>query len=378
MSAHVSSFPFDAPYNRDLSDLELWERSLRRSRAPARDHRGRAQARGAPEGRGGRGERVDGRGPDGGPVAPRSLGRRARPRPRDRRGRPWRSAIELPSDALVSYGDTGEAVVAVQRQVGVDDDGIFGPITRGAVERFQARYGLPVTGAVDARTWTALFKSNISFVGGGGKTVMTVYQPRAPRSAPATPDGSAPAATRPDDDDADAARAAHDDARAPTRAGRVATSTDAAPRRSRSTTTPRPRPPRPRRSRRRRLRRGPASARRSAARRPASTARAAPGHAHAGKDIAAPTGTAVRAAQCGTVTQAGARQRRLRQPRLHPARGRRVHVLRPPLLDRDHQGRLRPRRRRDRHASAAPAAAPARTCTSRSARTTSPSTRTRT
>ena len=30
------------------------------------------------------------------------------------------------------------------------------------------------------------------------------------------------------------------------------------------------------------------------------------GHSHAGKDIAAPSGTAVRAAQCGTVTQAGA------------------------------------------------------------------------
>ena len=70
-----------------------------------------------------------------------------------------RSAIELPSDALVEEGDTGEAVVAVQREVGVDDDGIFGPITRGAVERFQARYGLPVTGKVDARTWTALFQS---------------------------------------------------------------------------------------------------------------------------------------------------------------------------------------------------------------------------
>ena len=31
MSAHGSSFPFEVPYNRDLSDVALWERSLRRS-----------------------------------------------------------------------------------------------------------------------------------------------------------------------------------------------------------------------------------------------------------------------------------------------------------------------------------------------------------
>ena len=81
----------------------------------------------------------------------------------------------MPSSSLVAFGDTGEAVAAVQRQVGVDDDGIFGPITQGAVEGFQKRYGLPVTGRVDAKTWQALFKSNVTYVGGGGKTVMTVY-----------------------------------------------------------------------------------------------------------------------------------------------------------------------------------------------------------
>ncbi len=65
----------------------------------------------------------------------------------------------------------------------MDDDGIFGPITRGAVERFQSRYGLPVTGEVDARTWQALFKSQVSFVGQGGKQVMTVYKPERSREA---------------------------------------------------------------------------------------------------------------------------------------------------------------------------------------------------
>src|SRR4051812_21087816 len=95
-----------------------------------------------------------------------------------------RSAIAMPTGSLVSYGDVGDDVVAVQRIVGVDDDGIFGPITRRAVERFQQRAGLPVTGAVDARTWTTLFKSNVSIVSGRGKTTMTVYQSTGGVAAP--------------------------------------------------------------------------------------------------------------------------------------------------------------------------------------------------
>src|SRR5262249_8556713 len=80
---------------------------------------------------------------------------------------PARSSIHLPNGALVSEGDTGAVVVAIQRQVGVDDDGIFGPITRGAVEQFQSRWGLPATGEVDAKTWAAMFKSTVSYLGHG-------------------------------------------------------------------------------------------------------------------------------------------------------------------------------------------------------------------
>jgi len=70
----------------------------------------------------------------------------------------------LAGDAILRQGDTGAAVAAVQRKLNVDDDGIFGPITEGAVEAFQGRSGLPVTGEVDARTWTALFRAAVSFV----------------------------------------------------------------------------------------------------------------------------------------------------------------------------------------------------------------------
>ena len=41
-------------------------------------------------------------------------------------------------------------------------DGIYGPATRAAVEKFQSVFGLPVTGTVDFRTW---YKISEIFVG---------------------------------------------------------------------------------------------------------------------------------------------------------------------------------------------------------------------
>ncbi len=172
--------------------FELWERSLRRSqhrreitelaRKRAARRKGAALAVSASMAAG----------PAAAPFAAlaSSGGRRS---VRRRRGAA-RSAIAMPVRRPWSrYGDTGAAVAAVQRQVGVDDDGIFGPITAGAVQRFQKRYGLPVTGRVDAKTWQALFKSNVTYVGGGGKTVMTVYNGGGDRATPApTTDGLRP------------------------------------------------------------------------------------------------------------------------------------------------------------------------------------------
>ena len=214
------------------------------------------------------------------------------------------SAISMPSGSLVAFGDTGDAVAAVQRQVGVDDDGIFGPITQGAVQDFQKRYGIPVTGRVDARTWQALFKSNVTYVGGSGKTVMTVYNRgggTAARSGrfgggrPGAVDHRAQAHRvqaedagagddRPElhldrrgdqprrDDDAQGGAddpGQHSSAEAGgCGAGKIATPVS-------GTVT-------------------------------GTYGEARTGHTHAGQDIAAPTGTAVRAAQCGTVTTAGA------------------------------------------------------------------------
>ena len=38
-------------------------------------------------------------------------------------------------------------------------DGIFGPRTRNSLEQFQAVYGLPVTGRVDAAVWDRLYRA---------------------------------------------------------------------------------------------------------------------------------------------------------------------------------------------------------------------------
>lgn len=53
-------------------------------------------------------------------------------------------------------GDRGPEVAALQRALGVTPDGVFGPQTRAAVERFQANFMLPVTGVVGKDTAAAL------------------------------------------------------------------------------------------------------------------------------------------------------------------------------------------------------------------------------
>ncbi len=64
----------------------------------------------------------------------------------------------------LTVGSTGEKVMQMQEQLArisrsypaiptITPDGIFGPATREAVEKFQSVFGLPVTGVVDYRTW---------------------------------------------------------------------------------------------------------------------------------------------------------------------------------------------------------------------------------
>jgi cell wall-associated NlpC family hydrolase len=58
---------------------------------------------------------------------------------------------------LLKLGSRGPAVTRVQRALGIAADGIFGPQTRRAVRGFQKRHGLLVDGIVGPQTRTALF-----------------------------------------------------------------------------------------------------------------------------------------------------------------------------------------------------------------------------
>lgn len=57
---------------------------------------------------------------------------------------------------VLSLGDEGPEVEAVQRRLGVAADGKFGPKTRAAVQAFQTAAGLQADGVVGPLTWAAL------------------------------------------------------------------------------------------------------------------------------------------------------------------------------------------------------------------------------
>lgn len=60
------------------------------------------------------------------------------------------------SPVVLRVGARGAAVAELQRALGIEDDGAFGPATLAAVRAFQTSAGMPVDGIVGARTWAAL------------------------------------------------------------------------------------------------------------------------------------------------------------------------------------------------------------------------------
>jgi murein DD-endopeptidase MepM/ murein hydrolase activator NlpD len=84
---------------------------------------------------------------------------------------------------VLQRGSTGSTVAQVQRVLGVAADGIFGPVTAGALRDFQTRNGLPRTGKVDSATWLALLKAAVSTP----VDATTTAPPTTPTTAPAAP-----------------------------------------------------------------------------------------------------------------------------------------------------------------------------------------------
>ncbi|MBA3358426.1 MAG: peptidoglycan DD-metalloendopeptidase family protein, partial [Thermoleophilaceae bacterium] len=71
--------------------------------------------------------------------------------------------IEVKEGGLpLKVGSEGELVSAVQRALQLPADGIYGPQTEAAVQRFQAARGLLVDGVVGPATWGSLFAARSS------------------------------------------------------------------------------------------------------------------------------------------------------------------------------------------------------------------------
>jgi len=65
-------------------------------------------------------------------------------------------AVDVKNRPTLRRGAQGKLVKAIQKAVGVNDDGDFGAITEAAVRRFQRLEGLVPDGIVGPKTWAAL------------------------------------------------------------------------------------------------------------------------------------------------------------------------------------------------------------------------------
>ena len=125
---------------RDLTEHELWELSMQRSLVRRQAHANRPklpQARKAS-------------------VALALAAVAAAATPAKGASRTGAGTASGQIEQLLHVGSRGPAVRALQRQLGISADGIFGPQTKSAVRSFQKRHGLVVDGVVGPQTRAAL------------------------------------------------------------------------------------------------------------------------------------------------------------------------------------------------------------------------------
>ncbi|MBV9335915.1 MAG: peptidoglycan-binding protein, partial [Solirubrobacterales bacterium] len=173
--------------SRDLASVELWQRSLARSRQRRRlSELGRKARR--------RRKRVSlalSAALAAGPVLPQgvaaadsSSGSGAATTSDSGDGT---SIAATASRVVLELGSRGPLVAAAQRRLNdvlpfthLAVDGIYGPLTRGAVMNFQRQHGLAATGALDVRTWASMFNAPVLIMGASGGSTSSYGAPTPP------------------------------------------------------------------------------------------------------------------------------------------------------------------------------------------------------
>lgn len=72
--------------------------------------------------------------------------------------RPVVSLPPPPAKPMLRRGAKSDAVKELQRGLGLQDDGVFGPVTDRAVREFQEKNGLVVDGVAGSQVWTIILK----------------------------------------------------------------------------------------------------------------------------------------------------------------------------------------------------------------------------
>ena len=202
-----------------------------------------------------------------------------------------------PGLLLLKRGSTGAAVQAVQERLGVAADGVYGPVTEAAVREFQARNSILIDGVVGPITWTTLFGLDRAAASAGAADggVAVIVRERRPAER-----GPGRAVRTVDLDPAGEAQTVPAVEKAPPAAQKTppAGPLASAPEAQAPDARPAPAPPAS----------GACGTLRLAS--PVNGVRTSPfgprwGRNHDGVDIAAPIGTAVRAAECGVVSVRG-------------------------------------------------------------------------